>query len=155
MGIRYHNIKDSNWKLNSYKKIYEIDTIQKFWSVYNNINSFDSAMFFLMKGNILPTWEDKRNANGGSWSFKISKKKTLEIWLEVMMGVIGNYLFDNNDRINGVTLNPKLSSSVIKIWVDYSINNIELLKFKHKIMFIDNSLAFLNHIKLNFNKIEN
>ena len=79
----YHNINDTNWKNNSYKNIYNIknaydlkflnDTIQKI--------HLQNGMFFIMRDNIFPTWEDPDNRLGGCISYKIPSDNILGIYL--------------------------------------------------------------------------
>ena len=49
--IWYHHEKD-NWKLNGYKQIYQIKTIEDFWRFYNNwdkVGGVTNKHFFIMK----------------------------------------------------------------------------------------------------------
>ena len=47
----------------------------------NKIKNINCGMFFLMKENIKPIYEDKKNINGGYWSMRITKKDS-DILLE-------------------------------------------------------------------------
>jgi len=44
----------------------------------NKFENINCGMFFLMKKDINPIFEDKKNINGGYWSLRISKKETSE-----------------------------------------------------------------------------
>mgnify|MGYP003351864353 CR=1 FL=1 len=51
----------------------EINTVEDFIGLFNNFNSFIKGMFFFMRKDIFPQWEDENNINGGYWSYKIGK----------------------------------------------------------------------------------
>lgn len=135
-----HDIKDTNWGRDSYIKVFSFNCIEDFWKLYKNLNNIDSIMLFLMKDCIFPLWEDPENKKGGCWSYKIKKKDNFNIWKNLSMGLVGNYLSQNDNimnNINGISFNPHLYNSVIKIWSktnDYQDNlsefkSLEVLKF--------------------------
>ena len=69
-----------------------IVTLKPFWGVLNNfpihqLKMKDSVHFF--KRGIKPVWEDSRNINGGSWSFRVPKDKSEQFWQEVLMMAVG------------------------------------------------------------------
>lgn len=68
-----HNNKNTNWDISSYKKIFEINSINTFWNFFNTFPQMDkfNYQYFIMKNNIVPIWEDNANKNGGICSFKI------------------------------------------------------------------------------------
>ena len=108
--LYFHHPSDNNWDIESYKKIMEIHSPRDFWNVLDYLQNdiIENSMLFFMKGNIPPLWEDSRNIEGGSWSFKIYKK--------------------NSNMITGLTISPKRSFSIIKIWNNnYRKNNTNLL----------------------------
>ena len=47
----------------------------------------DSVHFF--KRGVKPVWEDSRNINGGSWTFRVPKDKSEQFWQEVLMLAVG------------------------------------------------------------------
>ena len=128
----YHSLTNNNWSINGYKKIYTIKTVEDFWNVTVrlNITIIQNGMFFLMKENIEPLWENKDNINGGCWSYKISKKDCYMSLIEIFMAVCGDSLVEDKyiNVINGVSISPKRNYCIVKIWNnDYSINDVELL----------------------------
>ena len=131
-----HDIKDSNWGKDSYIKVYSFDTIEDFWKLYKNLNSIDNIMLFLMKDGIFPLWEDDKNRNGGAWSYKIKKNQNFDIWKNLSMSLVGGWITDDNQLysdITGISINPHLFTSVVKIWCSNNKHkdNIKLLnKFK-------------------------
>lgn len=126
----YHNPNDTNWSINSYKKMAEINTIKDFWNTYEHIenNIIENSMLFIMRSGINPLWEDPKNINGGCWSFKISKGNIKEYWTELSIYLLGETITKNSNSINGLSVSPKKTFCIIKIWNnDKNINDIEIL----------------------------
>ena len=128
----FHNVNDNSWSDDSYKKVVgNIDNIEKFILMIKNINQVTSGMFFLMKDDIFPKYEDKHNIGGGYWSFKIGKKHSNEVWFNLISAMVGNTLTkDVNDMktINGITISPKIRNCIFKIWnSDKSISSNKIL----------------------------
>lgn len=44
---------------------------------------------YLFKEGFKPIWEDRRNLNGGSWTFRIPKNHGRVVWEQVQMLAIG------------------------------------------------------------------
>lgn len=67
------------------KKIYTVNTVQKFWSVYNHIPSITSLKcnhsYHLMRMDRKPLWEDELNRQGGTWRIKISHEDVVNLSL--------------------------------------------------------------------------
>ena len=136
----YHNPIDKKWDLKSYTKIYEFSSLEDFWRLSHNWDSclppVSEGMFFLMRrlknGNFInPLWEDKYNRNGGFWSFKITKESSLGVWNELAINLISErlccYVADTM-MINGISISPKRSFCIIKIWNnDYCKSDVALL----------------------------
>ena len=55
-----HLPHDTDWSLESYKKIYEISSIKDALILYENLPEtiIKNCMLFLMRKGIKPTWED-------------------------------------------------------------------------------------------------
>lgn len=127
--LYYHSTTDKDWTKKSYQKIWEFHTVEEFWQFFNNFNYLHDGMFFFMRQNVFPLWEEPENINGGSWSIKLSRKMTNDWWQELMMSLIGEYFTDTYLKdINGISITPKPNSSLIKIWHGNS-------KLKDKISF--------------------
>jgi hypothetical protein len=140
----YHNPNDSNWDMSSYNKVMEVNSLETFWNMFTILKTshFQNGMFFLMKNNIKPMWEDKKNVDGGCWSFRVTKKDVPRTWQELVMSTVGEVLMKESKYskiINGISISPKRSFSIIKIWN----NNIKL-----------NESSLLNEVEgLNLNEI--
>ena len=89
-------------------------------------------MYFLMKNNINPIYEDKNNINGGYWSIKVNSSDIYKTWLYICMDLISNNM-DNKNIINGLSICNKRKFYIIKIWMkDSSYNNINNLNINIK-----------------------
>ena len=124
----FHDPLDNNWKIESYKNILEIKSINDFWCLYNNLDKkiVSNSMLFLMRKDVEPLWEHQRNVNGGCWSLKISKENIHRIWENISIALLGENIGDN---INGISISPKKNFCIIKIWNDNKNNSdISLLK---------------------------
>jgi translation initiation factor 4E len=123
----FHDPINNDWSFESYINIHTINTIEAFWEVFNNINklNIENGMFFLMKKGIKPMWEDEQNKKGGCWSFKVLKDNVYETWLDLFIHCINESMLtdiSHIDKINGLSISPKKTFCIIKIWVNKSIN---------------------------------
>lgn len=153
----YHHVNDNNWSEESYTKLHEINTIEDFWMIMNTIKTFTSGMFFVMKEDVFPRWEDINNIDGGYWSFRISKKDTNKIWQTIFASLIGNTLtkkVDDMNSINGISLSPKINNCIIKIWNnDYNINDNQILNDKIEGIVVNDSYYRKHQDQSDFVKI--
>ena len=74
-----------------------IVTIKPFWEVFNQfpldkLKMKDSVHFF--KRGVKPVWEDPRNINGGSWTFRVPKAQSQEFWKETLLFAVGEQFAD-------------------------------------------------------------
>jgi translation initiation factor 4E len=126
----YHHINDNDWSEESYKKVMEINSLQDFWILNKSIKTVNAGMFFLMREHIFPRWEDINNIDGGHWTFRITKKDTDLLWNKLQCYLIGNTLVKDVEmmkEINGISISPKISNCIFKIWIrdsNLSNNNI-------------------------------
>lgn len=111
----YHKLDDDHWNISSYRKVFTFNTVQDYWRMANNMPSVFSGMYFVMRENILPIYEDDSNLAGGVWSFRLVKRKLQDSWNMTLLHLIGNSLTNDMLQINGVSINPK--NSVLKLWL--------------------------------------
>jgi hypothetical protein len=94
---------------------------------------------YLFKQGFQPIWEDRRNINGGSWTFRVAKTLGPDFWTRVQLMAIGEQLqscldvgecqmerrcrseFLNakkckGDQLCGVGLSVRFNSHLITIW---------------------------------------
>ena len=137
----FHDPKDQDWSLYSYKKIWEIKTIEDFWILHKVLDykKIQEGMFFLMKNDIKPLWENEENVDGGCWSYKINKREIYQSWIELSMALCNEKILksEKNDDINGISISPKKSFCILKIWnTDSNNSSLELLSKKIPKLFV-------------------
>ena len=160
--VWYHDRADKNWNIESYKDIIEINSIEDYCVLKNSWNlclpKINEGMFFVMRNkkeyNILPKWEDKHNRNGGYWSFKIDKNYE-SIWFKLFACLIGESITKNvedSDNINGISISPKKSFCIIKIWNKNSSFNSQSFLSDDLAKFLDFSTCIYAKHEINIKK---
>ena len=138
-------LDEKDWKYKGYKEIYRFETLEDFWYFYNNHPTLGMGIYFLMKDGILPKWDAKENSKGGTWSLKILpnenkdiklEKIVYNVWEKASIQLINNLLIDNNERVNGISIQLKSRSNcgIIQIWCkdtakkleNFSIENVDM-----------------------------
>jgi len=121
----FHHPNDNNWSEESYIKVAEITSIKDFWMIVKTIPDFLHGMFFLMRSDVFPRWEDINNLDGGYWTFRILKKDADKIWQDLMKALIGETLTERHkdiDGITGISISPKVNNCILKIWNKNAVN---------------------------------
>jgi translation initiation factor 4E len=130
----FHSLDDTNWTKDTYTKVAEIISVEEFLGVYQDFDTFGKGMFFLMRKDIFPQWEDESNIKGGYWSYKIGKTVAEKAWLELSCACIGECLTKKPQdmfNINGISYSPKINNVIIKILNRHSeLNNSIILNDK-------------------------
>ena len=118
--LYYHSPTSNDWSNASYTKVASFHTIEGFtelFRVLDTIPELHYGMLFLMRGNILPTWEDKRNCKGGCWSYKVSgEAAVLSTWKQLAVRLTGETLSTVPMLLNGLSMSPKRGFCILKIW---------------------------------------
>ena len=117
--IWFHKVNDNNWTLESYSKVFELETYYDILYIINELKNMTSGMFFLMKDGIIPIFEDEKNMNGGYWSMRITKKEAVDYWEKMIYYLCIDNIFINDDyeqMINGLSISPKINNCIFKIW---------------------------------------
>jgi hypothetical protein len=127
----FHDPNNSNWDFNSYVLVETIETVNDWIHVFKAFReSWIKGMFFLMKEDIKPIWEDEYNKNGGCMSYKLSKNDVVDSWFELTGKMISDSLLKNNSsshKISGVSISPKRNYCIIRIWLsDNELNDPSL-----------------------------
>ncbi|KAF9978396.1 Eukaryotic translation initiation factor 4E type 3 [Actinomortierella ambigua] len=105
------------------REISDVNSVQAFWSVYNNIKGPESlslrySLHVIRKG-IKPLWEDPLNERGGAWNFRTSKADAAFVWRELLMALIGEQFEDTiaeGDEIFGLSVSARWNSDIFQIW---------------------------------------
>ncbi|KAL5229803.1 hypothetical protein ABZP36_028579 [Zizania latifolia] len=110
----------------SLRKAYTFDTVEEFWSLYDQIfrpsKLTVNADFHLFKAGVEPKWEDPECANGGKWTVPCSRKATLEtMWLETLMALIGEQ-FDESEEICGIVASVRQRGDKLALWTRTASN---------------------------------
>lgn len=139
--VWFHGMDDQNWSKDSYKKLDEFNTVEKFWGIYNNFPSIVNGMWFLMRKedrngglstSIYPLWEDPACINGGAWLFKIHKAHSDIVWLNLSLLLVGETICADSNEILGISISPKRHYVTIRIWNrDKNKNDRSLLNIPH------------------------
>ena len=129
-----HLPHDTDWSINSYKKILKISTVEQIISVCESLPEpmVQNCMLFLMRENIKPIWEDENNKDGGCFSYKINNKNVSDIWKKLSCLLVGESLINERMslKINGITISPKKHFCIIKIWMkDCTIQNPDVINY--------------------------
>lgn len=170
-NIWKHNNNTTDWTINSYEKIYNINSISSFWRFFNNFNLLDKIthQYFIMRQGIMPIWEDVNNKNGGICSIKIdyyNNKNRNELGSEIMLCIclliLNETLVQSSTSINGVSYAVKNKSILIKIWINNYDNNKNLIdclpiillkKIDNCIKTIDKQIYKPNTVSIQYKKI--
>ena len=119
----FHSPSNPDWSVESYGEILTIDNVQLCKTIcekHLTENLITSCMFFVMKNDIKPVWEDENNKNGGCFSFKLQNKIVHNSWNMLIFKVLGETLFADHDiqsHVNGLSISPKKYFCIIKIWM--------------------------------------
>eukprot|EP00992_Anisonema_acinus_P000581 TRINITY_DN10206_c0_g1_i2.p1 TRINITY_DN10206_c0_g1~~TRINITY_DN10206_c0_g1_i2.p1 ORF type:complete len:193 (+),score=9.21 TRINITY_DN10206_c0_g1_i2:57-635(+) len=110
-----------NWSDNV-KEVANFDTVQDFWSIFNNIcppmQLAPGSNYHLFKAGIKPMWEDEANRRGGKWiaSFPIKHKSLMDsCWLHLCMALIGEQ-FVHSDEVTGAVASVRKANNRISLW---------------------------------------
>ena len=118
----YHSIEDNNWSNGSYKFLYKIKNLYDIRFLKDNIqqNYLQNGMFFIMREDIFPTWEDPDNREGCSVSFKIPASKLHTEWNNFIEKVLTEDILKDKSKIieiNGISISPKREFNILKLWL--------------------------------------
>jgi len=130
----FHSINETRWTKETYKKIINITNLLDYHFLKKNFEQqhLQNGMFFIMRDDIFPTWEDPENRLGGCISFKINSNDILESWSKLFLHLISENIMNDEklfDEINGISIAPKKEFNIIKIWLrNDKINYKDLIK---------------------------
>ena len=127
----YHSLSDNKWTKTSYKNIFKIETLVDYKILIEKLElqHLQNGMYFLMRDDIFPNWEDPDNRSGGCWSYKVPGKNIKKIWDKILLKILTENIITHNEEledsenvkinsneINGISISPKKEFNIIKIW---------------------------------------
>lgn len=119
----YHDPYNTDWTHKSYLKLVDVSDIDGFWSTHNAISELiNEGMFFIMREYVFPCWDDENNINGGCFTIKILKQKSVDFWEEISIKLLGESILKSAksefwNNVNGISISPKKSFCIVKIWM--------------------------------------
>jgi len=120
-SLYFHDPYDINWDDKSYKMLGNISNVDDYINYFKSYKElFKKVMFFIMRADIIPRYEDNLNINGGCLSFKISLEDFENKFFELCANIIGENIGINDDvsnNINGVSISPKKLYYIARIWI--------------------------------------
>ena len=87
--------------------------------IMKNLNNISSGMFFVMRDNIKPIYEDSQNMSGGYWSIRLMKRDSYDYFKKIVYYILMENLMkkdEHNSKINGLSISPKINNCIFKIW---------------------------------------
>lgn len=117
-----HLPQDPDWTVKSYKEIYQFKNVEETVAITESLPEglIKNCMLFIMRDGINPMWEDQKNRNGGSFSYKVSNKHVYETWRDLTYVLIGENISNNVSFVNsvtGITISPKKNFCIVKVWM--------------------------------------
>ena len=117
-----HLPNDTEWDLKSYRRVLGFNALEQCIALAKVLPEIvvKRCMLFMMRSHIEPRWEDPLNKNGGSFSFKVSNKTLIQGWRNLMYSAVGEGIFSRpmlNSKVTGITISPKRSFSIVKVWL--------------------------------------
>ena len=122
-SVYFHNPYDNNWDENGYIKIFTISNIEEYLILIHRIKeNAQDGMFFIMRDNIFPKWNDDENKHGGFLSIKILKEKVHSFFYKMTVDLVNETLlkpeyYHQSGNVNGLSISPKKHFCIIKVWL--------------------------------------
>lgn len=122
-SVYFHDISNPSWTMESYVRLGTMNTVDEFVAYRDAIETYITrGMFFIMREHVFPCWDDPFNINGETISIKILKCNVSDTWGHLAAHAVGEVFFgkgrDNlSCNVNGISISPKKSFCIIKIWM--------------------------------------
>ena len=146
--LYYHPSREKRWEIESFEKIATIKKPSEMLSIYKELgDKIKAGMYFWMRGNIPPLWENFQNIRGGSYSLRGAGEDGILYFKLYSLAMMMDLLMKNkDDKINGISISPKLQGFgpqqkvgyfIVKIWN----SDCEKFKCKSNLKLLDNKLT--------------
>lgn len=133
----YHDTKESDWTINGYEKLFEFDTVEDFWILYNSLVDITSNMYYLMRKGYPPIWDDPKNKEGSGWTFKVDKRNLTKFWEDMSCFCVGETICSQSENIIGLSISPKIRFATVRVWTSDRDESID--KFENVSQYTSNS----------------
>lgn len=111
----YHRSDGDDWTINGYEELVDLKSLEEFWLVYQRIQDFTIGMFFLMRKGYLPIWEDYQKPVH-FLKYITVKTNYMNEWLNLCLTAIGETACQEQDKMFGVSISPKVRNLIIRLW---------------------------------------
>lgn len=118
--IYFHDFMNSNWSRESYERLVQVSNVIDFWTVFNIMkDELSLGMFFFMKNNFFPKWDDNDDNKMSYLSIKILKTNTAAFMEQMLVQALTEQLCPSNpELINGISISPKKNFCICKVWIN-------------------------------------
>ena len=122
-SLYYHSFDSDDWSIKGYQKLLTIDTVEEYLTMIDVLSDWTNGMYYLMRGEHLPIWEDPLNNGAGTWTFKFLKSSIGPVWCDYTTHCIGETLLQSGNKtlqyneVIGISLSPKSTFTTLKVWV--------------------------------------
>jgi hypothetical protein len=128
----YHSINDKQWNKQSYKHIYTLTNLYDIQGLHEVIQKIhlQNGLFFLMREDVFPTWEDPDNREGCCVSYKVPGQILKEQWAAIVDRILTEDILKDKDQwnqVNGLSISPKKEFNIVKIWLRNTIEDYTTL----------------------------
>jgi len=121
--LYYHSPDDDDWRLESYVSVAMISSVRDLWTAVNTSAPWmQDGMFFLMREYVQPVWDDPAVIDGGCYSIRVPREHATASMVDMMIATCGETVLAEPIRerwasVCGVSISPKNSFNVIKVWL--------------------------------------
>lgn len=143
------NKPGEDWE-KSLKYVCTVDSIESFWSLYNNIPKSSHLQigveYFFFKENIQPRWDSVENKGGGRWYNDTNSDVVDVLWLNLLLGFIGEQ-YESTKYCGISVVRKKERSSKIFVWTKSSTEKEELETGNeiYKLCCLDQTWQYVSH----------
>lgn len=115
-----HSSQTQDWSLPSYKVLAVCTTAEELWSAWRATSKFlNDAMFFFMKKEYPPRWDEVQYQEGGYLSLKVESRAVVRVTEELLCKAAGGTLLApgrDASQVVGISVSCKGRSSILKLW---------------------------------------
>jgi len=125
--LYFHDPLDAAWTTQSYVRLSDVSSAADYASATAVLGDrLTKGMFFLMREQVFPCWDDKNNIDGGCACMKVPSSSVERYWDELCVRLLSESLWKQRTTdpaghplppITGISVSPKMNYSVIKVWI--------------------------------------